>query len=130
MPLPRHGSPKLRISSGDRAGALQLLHEASRLFEGIASPWPKELFEQACMHAQIGLLLDKGTAERRPGLSDARQSHFDAAVDLIRRSIAHGFLDYKELRGRKELDPLRSRPDFRLLMMDQAFPNDPFARGR
>ena len=26
------------------------------------------------------------------------------------------------------LDPLRNRPDFRLLMLDLAFPADPFAR--
>jgi hypothetical protein len=28
----------------------------------------------------------------------------------------------------RDLDPLRSRPDFQVLMMDLSFPSDPFAR--
>jgi hypothetical protein len=118
-----------RASSGDRAGALPLLREACPIFEEIRSPWPNDLFELACVHAYIGLLLEQAPAERRPDPSDAPQAHFDAAVDLIRRSIAGGFLNDREAKGHKELDRLRSRPDFRLLLMDQAFPVDPFAPG-
>jgi hypothetical protein len=33
------------------------------------------------------------------------------------------------MRSDANLDPLRSRPDFHLLMMDLEFPDDPFARG-
>ena len=121
------GLADLRASSGDRAGALQLLREASRIFEGIASPWPNDLFQFARVHARIGLLLDQAPGERRPEPSDAPQAHFDAAVGLIRRSIAGGYPDYRELKGLMDLDPLRSRPDFRLLMMDQVFPAEPFA---
>ena len=75
----------------------------------------------------IGLIVDEISGERRPGPSDAPQAHFDAAVGLIRRSLAGGVPDYRELRSLKELDPLRSRPDFRLLLMDQAFPTEAFA---
>ena len=35
-----------------------------------------------------------------------------------------------ELQSESALDPLRSRPDFQILLMDLAFPKDPFARGR
>ncbi len=31
------------------------------------------------------------------------------------------------MRRDADLDPLRSRPDFQMLMMDPAFPDEPFA---
>jgi hypothetical protein len=33
------------------------------------------------------------------------------------------------MRTDPDLDPLRSRPDFQLLLMDLAMPAEPFARG-
>ena len=44
------------------------------------------------------------------------------------RAIAGGYHDLHTSRADKALDPLRSRPDFRLLMMDLAFPADPLPR--
>jgi hypothetical protein len=35
-----------------------------------------------------------------------------------------------DLGSARDLDALRSRPDFRALMLDLAFPADPFARPR
>jgi hypothetical protein len=34
------------------------------------------------------------------------------------------------MREEKEIDPLRGRDDFRLLMMDLAIPADPFTAGK
>ena len=65
------GLAELRASGGDRAGALQLLREASGIFAQIASPWPTDLFEFARVHAKIGLLLDQVPGERRPDSADA-----------------------------------------------------------
>ena len=39
-----------------------------------------------------------------------------------------GYLSIDAYRGETALDPLRDRPDFRLLMMDLAFPAEPFAQ--
>jgi eukaryotic-like serine/threonine-protein kinase len=38
-----------------------------------------------------------------------------------------GYRDADAFRNDDALDPLRNRPDFRLLMMDLAMPDDPFA---
>jgi hypothetical protein len=45
---------------------------------------------------------------------------------VLRRIVAEGYHP-PELRNESCLDPLRSRPDFQLLMMDVAFPDWPFA---
>ena len=46
-----------------------------------------------------------------------------------RRAVAGGYRDLDLFRVESGLDSLRSRDDFRLLMMDQAIPAEPFARG-
>jgi hypothetical protein len=51
-------------------------------------------------------------------------SHAQADRYATPRALAE---DIERLKGLKDLDPLRSRPDFRLLMMDQVFPAEPFA---
>ena len=48
-------------------------------------------------------------------------------MECLRAAVAAGFRDLARIRTDTDLDPLRSRPDFRLLMMDLAFPDDPFA---
>ena len=54
----------------------------------------------------------------------------DRAVVMLRRSVAdHGY-DLDELSPDPALDPLRSRPDFQLLMLDLRFPADPFVGTR
>jgi hypothetical protein len=50
-------------------------------------------------------------------------------MDWLRQAVAGGYRKLTVLRTDLDLDPLRSRPDFQLLMMDLAFPDDPFARG-
>ena len=46
----------------------------------------------------------------------------------LRRAAAAGFRMLSLMAFDHDLDPLRSRPDFQVLMMDLSFPNDPFAR--
>jgi hypothetical protein len=48
-------------------------------------------------------------------------------MGLLRRAVALGLLDRDAYRGETALDPLRDRPDFRLLIMDLALPTEPFA---
>ena len=54
----------------------------------------------------------------------------EAAVGLLRRAARAGHLVPGKLRVDSDLDPLRRRDDFRLLMMDLAFPAEPFAQTR
>jgi hypothetical protein len=51
----------------------------------------------------------------------------DRAMEWMRRSVAMGCRNANEFRIESALDPLRSRDDFRLMMMDLAMPADPFA---
>jgi hypothetical protein len=51
------------------------------------------------------------------------------AMEWLRQAIAGGYRKPTVLQTDSDLDPLRSRPDFQLLMMDLEFPYDPFARG-
>jgi hypothetical protein len=45
----------------------------------------------------------------------------------LRRAVGVGYRNANEVRIESALDPLRSRDDFRLIMMDLAFPAEPFA---
>jgi hypothetical protein len=54
----------------------------------------------------------------------------DKAMELLARSVAVGIRNTNEFRIESALDPLRSRDDFQLLMMDAAFPVEPFAAAR
>jgi hypothetical protein len=49
-------------------------------------------------------------------------------MDWLRRAVAMVFRNRNELRIESALNPLRSRGDFRLLVMDLVMPADPFAR--
>ena len=58
------------------------------------------------------------------------QAEADQAMKSLRRAIAAGWKDRAHMRADTDFDPLRSRPDFRELMMDLTMPTDPFAHGR
>jgi hypothetical protein len=47
-------------------------------------------------------------------------------MTILRRIVAGGHRP-PELTMESSLDPLRARPDFRTLMMEVVFPDDPFA---
>jgi hypothetical protein len=51
-------------------------------------------------------------------------------MEALRQVIAMGYRNPNYLRNDSALDPLRDRDDFKLLMMDLAFPIEPFAAER
>ena len=63
---------------------------------------------------------------RAPWASDLA----DRAVAQFRLALAGGYQNRTLIAKDQDLDPLRGRPDFQLLLMDLAMPADPFARGR
>jgi serine/threonine-protein kinase len=64
------------------------------------------------------------------GLSAADgPAELERAMDTLRRAAADGYRPFDWMRRDPDLDPLRSLSAFRLLMMDLAFPADPFAYG-
>jgi hypothetical protein len=53
----------------------------------------------------------------------------DRAMAAMRCAVAAGWNDVARMRHDPHLDPLRNRPDFQALILDLAFPADPFAQG-
>jgi serine/threonine-protein kinase len=82
-----------------------------------------------CYLAGCHALLGATAGAPGSGLSaDEGPLELERGMDALRRAIATGYRDVHWMRRDPDLDPLRARPDFPLLMMDLAFPADPFAR--
>jgi tetratricopeptide (TPR) repeat protein len=115
--------------SGDHARAAV---EANALAEAPSIPVGERSYDFACANA-----LASAAARNDPKLEPAERSNRSEqlaarAVLLLDRSRIAGFFrdpaQVDRLVEDTDLDPLRARPDFKLLMMDLAFPSDPFAR--
>ena len=108
---------------GDRAGAADDARRALGMSQGL-SPSPWNLFQTACCHAALA-----GLAGRAGSGVSAEEGSEEAtrAIGWLRRAVGVGYRNANEVRIESALDPLRSRDDFRLIMMDLAFPAEPFA---
>jgi WD40 repeat protein/serine/threonine protein kinase len=51
----------------------------------------------------------------------------DRAMAVLHRAVDAGWRDLAHMKQDRDLDPLRARPDFHRLILDMAFPTDPFA---
>jgi tetratricopeptide (TPR) repeat protein len=108
---------------GDMAGAADDARRALEMSEGL-SPSPWNLFQTACCHAALAGLAGRAGS----GVSAAEGSEeATRAIESLRRAVGVGYRNANEVRIESALDPLRSRDDFRLIMMDLAFPVEPFA---
>jgi tetratricopeptide (TPR) repeat protein len=89
----------------------------------LAVPSPLSLYDLACAQSSLaGVSLEAGS-----GLSTVEgQAAAEAAMATLRRARGAGWHGLAELRSDPSLAPLRSRPDFQLLLMDLAFPPWPF----
>jgi serine/threonine-protein kinase len=104
---------RCRAGLGDPAAAIALAESIGRLgFDPAA-----DTYASACALAQCV----PATGREDPWRFAER------AMDALRRAVAAGFRDAARARTDRELDPLRDRPDFRLWMLDLAFPAEPFA---
>ena len=54
----------------------------------------------------------------------------DRAMAALRNAVARGFLHLPILRQDPDFSSIRPRPDFQLLLLDLAFPEEVFAPGR
>jgi hypothetical protein len=74
-------------------------------------------------------LLAALAADRRSGLSPGDGPvEAERAMSALHQAITVGYRHIEKLRTDSDLDSLRSRTDFQLLLMDLAFPPDPFVR--
>ena len=119
--LAAKGKDQQREGQTDKAESS--FRAAAAVMDGITTLTAKNLVDLACCQA---LLAGVG-GEPGSGLPDAElRARADRAIDTLRRAIASGYRDFVRLRTDADLDRLRSRADFQLLMQDVAFPAKPF----
>jgi hypothetical protein len=86
------------------------------------------LYNLACLYSVLGGLgpLDKTV----PADQVQRQQTVaaDRAMAVLRRAVAAGWKNAAHMRHDSDLDPLRARGDFQVLLLDLEFPADPFVQ--
>jgi serine/threonine-protein kinase len=115
----------LKRDAGRFSEATTHWRQAIALLDGLPSRTPEEHYNLACDHALLA-----GVAGL-PGSgvpADEGRGEADRAMAELRRAAATGFRMLTLMAFDHDLDPLRSRSDFQVLMMDLAFPDDPFDR--
>ncbi len=110
-----------RRNLGDPGGAAADVRRALALFEELKSRSREQWYETACCHAELAALAGSGIP------ADRAATEADVATALLEKAAAMGFRNADAYRTEDALDPLRDRADFRLLMMDLAMPEEPFA---
>jgi serine/threonine-protein kinase len=123
----------LRAASLARAGDYRQAIAAVECEAAPGRPASMELDKAlACAHAQIAAAILRSGPSDPSDRQAAGERHADLAVRALSRAIATGALRRSEatevLGSEPDLDPLRSGPGFRLLIMDLFMPDDPFAR--
>jgi serine/threonine-protein kinase len=96
--------------------------EAAGTVAELRSLWagePREMYDIACEFS-LCIPITREAALRR--------KQADQAMEALRQAISAGFKDFELMRTDRNLEPLRSRADFRQLVMDSGFPSNPFAR--
>jgi serine/threonine protein kinase/tetratricopeptide (TPR) repeat protein len=113
-----------RRALGEPIGAAADARRAVALFDALPSRAGEAWFLSACAHgALVGLAGRDGS-----GVSAAEDtSEAETAMALLHKAVDMGYRTPDAYRTEDALDPLRGREDFRLLMMDLAFPAEPFA---
>jgi serine/threonine-protein kinase len=117
----------LALAAGDTAGADANARRAVGLLEGLPARDARQWFSQACARATLAAAAGRDG----PETSTAEASVLaDRAIDDLRRAAAMGYRSAAQYRYEPALAPLRGRDDFRLLMLDLAFPANPIADAR
>jgi tetratricopeptide (TPR) repeat protein len=117
----------LRREAGQFTQAVTGFRRAISLLDGLGLEYrtPEDDYNLVCYHSSLAGLADRPGSGLTAG--DGRQEA-DRAMDDLRRAASGGFRMLALMSTDHDLDPLRSRPDFRMLMMDLTFPDEPFAR--
>jgi eukaryotic-like serine/threonine-protein kinase len=91
----------------------------------LAIPSFEDLYRLSCSLALLSGVADQPGS----GFTAAHgQVEADSAMSALRRAVDAGWHDVSGARTDSDLDAIRSRPAFDVLMLDLEFPADPFAR--
>jgi serine/threonine-protein kinase len=111
---------------GRLAEARRALERAIEHHQGVSTV--VDLYNLACAESRLSALFPSDPAGGTDVARTDREAHAERAVAALRRAVAAGYGDLAHMRIDPDLDPIRSRPDFQLLLMDLAFPPDPFSK--
>jgi serine/threonine protein kinase/tetratricopeptide (TPR) repeat protein len=108
---------------GDHGQLAEMARQLARLDVDPAN----DAYDAAC-----ALSLGVHLAARDAALPEAKrrelaQAYAERALVLLREAVKHGYNDATHMRKDNDLDSLRARADFQVLVMDLELPVDPFA---
>jgi serine/threonine-protein kinase len=113
-----------QLAAGQAALAVATWRRAIETGERLRSSNGETLYYLAGCHALLGGVAGAPGS----GLSVGEgQAELDRAIDTLRRAVAAGYRLAAFIRRDQDLGPLHLRPDFQALLLDLAFPADPFA---
>ena len=114
----------IHLKAGRTAQAAASLRRAVAIWNRLSSRSPGALYNLACVRAELAGLGSKPGS----GMTAAEgREELDRAMESLRQAVAAGYRKLSVLRTDPDLDPLRSRPDFQVLMMDLVMPDNAFA---
>jgi serine/threonine-protein kinase len=116
-----------QYAAGQTADAVATWRRAVSIGERVRSPYHEPFYYLAGCHAFLA------AAAGVPGsgvLADDAPFEIGRGMDMLHKAIAASYRDVKWMRRDPDLDPLRRRPDFQLLLLDLEFPADPIERRR
>jgi hypothetical protein len=117
---------KVQRGLGRPAEARRALERAIEIHQGMSTPIG--LYNLACAESRLSALAPSDPAGGTDVAQADREAHAERAVATLRRAVTAGHRNVAHMRIDPDLDPIRSRPDFQLLMMDLAFPTEPFSQ--
>jgi tetratricopeptide (TPR) repeat protein len=81
--------------------------------------WPDngtELYDAACELALCVPVIGRGKPEGSSTLDAERRRYADLALETLRAAVGHGFQDWNHMAKDPDLDPLRTRAEFREIL--------------
>jgi serine/threonine-protein kinase len=115
----------IHVALGRPGQAAAPLRQAVAIRERFQTLRPVDRYNLACGHADLAAIASKPGS----GMTAAEgRAEADRTMHWLQQAVAAGYRNVALMRRDTDLNSLRSRPDFKLLMMDLEFPNDPFGR--
>jgi serine/threonine-protein kinase len=116
---------KIHTEAGRFSQAIAAHSRSAAILERQPTLAARDRYNLACTYSSLADI----AAKPGSGLTAAEgQAEADRAMEWLHRAVAAGYRNVALMRKDDGLDPLRSRLDFQLLMMDLEFPDAPFAR--
>jgi len=95
--------------------AVAALKETRQVLESIGNPNSVDHYNLACAYTNLSVMQDPAAA---PITAEERNSLTSKAMNKLRRALTAGMTDFALIDHDKDLDPLRQRVDFQMLIFE------------